>query len=551
MLYQWYELGHASIAPARAMAKAGELALTHPLNPFAHSDAGRQAAAAFELFERTTRAYEKPSFDITRTRVDGETVAVREHVVAERAFCRVIEFQREIDRARAMRDPNILIVAPMSGHHATLVKGAVEALLPTHNVYVTDWQNARDIQLEAGAFGLDDFIDEVSAQIEYFAGDVHVFAVCQPGVAVLAAVALMEMDASASVPKSVMLAGSPIDTRINPTFVNTFAETHSLAWYEQNVITTVPWPYRGHGRAVYPGFLQLSGFMAMNLERHLDAHRDLFGHLIEGNRAAADRHSAFYDHYLAVMDLPAAFYLDTIERVFLGHDLARGAFHYRERRVDLGAIRRCALMTIEGERDDITGVGQCGAAHGLCPHVAASARHRLIVADAGHFGIFSGSRFRAMVAPDITRFVRSNDPAHEETHDFSTYDCDAAEAAARGEGQKIDASSFDATADNDSAPDPTTVYLERAGLGLLGDPRHRARPDDYDIMSQTTKLWRFALDFVVDSLFGFEDIRRRSRTMASTHTSHTLTSSSVNHGEAGTVDADRQRQTRSRQQYVN
>ncbi len=551
MLYQWYELGHASMAPARAMAQVSGLALTHPLNPLSHFDAGRQAAAAFELFERTTRAYEKPAFGITTTRVDGNDVGVSERVVTERPFCRLIQFERALEKERAAMDPNILIVAPMSGHHATLVGGAVEALLPTHNVFVSDWQNARDVPVGAGEFGLDDFIDEVRAQIEHFAGDVHVFAVCQPGVAVLAAVALMEEEASAAVPKSVILAGSPVDTRVNPTFVNTFAEARPLDWFAQNVISEVPWPYAGHGRAVYPGFLQLSGFMAMNLDRHLDAHRDLFGHLIEGNREAIDRHHAFYDRYLAVMDLPAAFYLDTIEHVFLEHRLAKGTFHHRGRRVDPAAIRRSALMTIEGARDDITGVGQCAAAHELCRNVAATARHRVLVPDAGHFGIFSGSRFRAMVAPEITRFVRSNDPAHEERHDFTHYDPAAAEAAARGETQMIDASAYDRLADNDVNPDPTLAYLERAGVGILGDPRHRARPEDYDIVTQTTKLWRFALDLVIDSFFGFEDIRRRSRSMTATHRGHTLTSQTPGGGATGTHDAGQQRQVGSKQQQAN
>ena len=551
MLYQWYELGHASMAPMRAMAKVGELTLSHPLNPLSQFDAGRQAAAALDFFERTTRAYENPGFKINTTRVDGETVEVTERCITRSPFCQLVEFARDLPGNRAAQDPNLLIVAPLSGHHATLVKGAVEALLPTHNVFVTNWQNARDIPYEEGEFGLDDYIDDLRGMIEHFGGDVHVFAVCQPGVAVLATVALMEMDASDAVPKTVVLAGSPIDTRINPTFVNTFAQSRPLAWFQQNVITDVPRPYAGHGRAVYPGFLQLSGFMAMNLERHLDAHRNLFGHLIEGNHEAAARHHAFYDHYLAVMDLPAQYYLDTIERVFLAHHLPKGEFRQRGRLVDLTRINRAGLMTIEGARDDITGVGQCAAAHDLCSGIAASARHRVIVPEAGHFGIFSGSRFRKLVAPEITRFARSNDPAHEEQYDFTSYDEKAATAAARGESQLMDAGAFDPMADNDATPDPTMARLERAGLGLLGDPRHRAMPDDYDLVAQTSKLWRFAMEFVVDSFFGFEDIRRRSRSMTAIRRDNFVEQLDGAGSGTGTNDADQQRLVRSRQQHVN
>lgn len=551
MLYQWYELGHASMAPVRAMAKVGELALTHPLNPLSHFDPGRQVAAALDLFERTTRAYRNPGFNIRSTRVDGDDVNVTERCLIRRPFCRLVEFARDLPGDRASRDPNLLIVAPMSGHHATLVRGAVEALLPTHNVFVTDWQNARDVPLGEGEFGLDDYIDEMRAMIEYFGGDVHVFAICQPGVAVLATVSLMETDTSEAVPKTVILAGSPIDTRVNPTIVNTFAEARSLAWFEHNVISEVPWPYAGHGRAVYPGFLQLSGFMAMNLERHLDAHRHLFGHLIEGNHEAAARHHAFYDHYLAVMDLPAQYYLDTIERVFLAHHLPKGEFRHRGRLVDLNCIKRTGLMTIEGTRDDITGMGQCAAAHGLCPNVAAAARHRVTVPEAGHFGIFSGSRFRRLVAPEIVRFVRSNDPAHEEQYDFSRYSADAAAAAARGGPQIIDADAYDPIADNDVAPDPARMRLEQSGLGLLSDPSHRATPDDYDVFSQTIKLWRFAMEFVVDGWFGFEDVRRRSRSTIAISPNYATGKPEGAVSQTGTNGADRQLQVRSKQQQAN
>jgi poly(3-hydroxybutyrate) depolymerase len=550
MLYHWYELGQATMAPMRATAMAGGLALTHPFNPLAQFGFGRQAAATLDLFERATRAYGKPAFNITETRVDGAPVRVRERIVSRRAFVDLVAFDRDIDTARADRDPNILIVAPLSGHHATLVAGAVEALLPAHNVFVTDWRNARDVPASDGAFGLDDYIDDVRAMIEHFQGDAHVFAVCQPGVAVLAAVALLEMDASPAVPKSVILAGSPIDTRINPTFVNAFAEARPIAWYRDNVISEVPRPYAGAGRLVYPGFLQLTGFVGMNLERHLEAHRQLLGHLIEGNDDGIARHHSFYDNYLAVMDLPAAFYLDTIERVFLAHELPKGCFTHRGRRIDLARIRRCGLMTIEGEKDDITGVGQCRAAQALCPNVAGT-RAQTVVPGVGHFGIFSGSRFRALVAPEIARFVRSNDPAHEEATDFSSYNRDAALSAARGESLTIDPTRYDPVADTDAAPDPIAARLERAGVGLLGDPRHRAQPGDVDFFTQGMKLWQFAVELTVDSWFGFAEARRLSRSTSPSSRSHTTVEKPPQIGGPDTNDAMRQRRVRSQQQQAN
>jgi poly(3-hydroxybutyrate) depolymerase len=300
----------------------------------------------------------------------------------------------------------------MSGHFATLLRGTVQAFLPDHDVYITDWQDARHVPVSAGPFDLDDYIDTLASLFRYFEGDVHVFAVCQPSVPVLAATALMEAAGDPAVPRSLILAGGPIDTRINPTAVNLLAESKGTGWFERNVITRVPWPLQGCGRAVYPGFLQLSGFMMMNLDRHMRAHREMFHHLVHGDGDSAAKHRKFYDEYLAVMDLPAEFYLQTIDSVFVRHLLPRGLMTSRGRHVDLGAIRRPALMTVEGENDDITGTGQCSAALELCTGIPAARKNHFECPAVGHYGIFNGSRFRSEIAPRVTAFARAHG-AHE------------------------------------------------------------------------------------------------------------------------------------------
>jgi len=371
--------------------------------------AGRHAAAACEVFERTTRRYEKPEFGITATCVDGETVGVSEQNIWQRPFCRLMHFQRHIDPDRAAQDPRILLVAPMSGHFATLLRGTVETLLPDHEVFITDWQDARGIAVAQGTFDLDHYILYLREILCHLGGDVHLFAVCQSAVPALAAVALMEEDDEPNVPASLILAGGPVDTRISPTVVTRLAEERGTEWFRKNVITTVPWPNAGAGRAVYPGFLQLSGFMSMNLDRHVGAHNDLFVHLIQGDGDSAEKHREFYDEYLAVMDLTAEFYLQTIDTVFVRHALPRGKMMHRDRLVDLGQIRSVPLMTIEGERDDITGRGQCQAALDLCSSMPEAMKLHYECAGVGHYGIFNGSRFRLDIAPRITQFVRAHD----------------------------------------------------------------------------------------------------------------------------------------------
>ncbi len=398
------------MVPARAAAGSARSVLDNPFNPIMYTAMGRHASAALELFERTTRRYAKPEFGLTSTVVDGRSVAVSEHVAWSAPFCSLIHFKRDIDQERAARDPRVLIVAPMSGHFATLLRGTVEAFLPDHNVYITDWRDARMVPYTAGHFDLDDYIGYMRRMLELFAGDVHVFAVCQPAVPVLAAVALMEAEEDDNVPRSVTLAGGPVDTRVSPTVVNRMAEERGTAWFEHNVVTTVPWTQPGSGRPVYPGFLQLTGFMSMNLDRHANAHRALFDSLVDGDGDSAEKHRAFYDEYLAVMDLTGEFYLQTIDNVFVNHRLPKGELTHRGRRVDLGEIRRVAMMTIEGEKDDITGRGQCSAALYLTPALASERKYHYEAGGVGHYGIFNGSRFKSHILPRVAQFMRVNDP---------------------------------------------------------------------------------------------------------------------------------------------
>src|SRR5262249_7677809 len=373
---------------------------------------GRGTLAACEVFERATRHYGKPEFAIGRTKVAGRAVAVEEEVVREWPFCRLIRFKRAVPALRAAQHPRLLLVAPMSGHFATLLRGTVETFLPDHEVYITDWRDAREVPFSAGTFDLDDYIDVLIDMFRHFGGDVHAFAVCQPAVPVLAATALLEAEGG-PVPLSLILAGGPIDTRVSPTIVNALTEERGTDWFRRTVITQVPWPCAGRGRQVYPGFLQLSGFMTMNLDRHVAAQKDMFLNLVRGDGDSAEKHREFYDEYLAIMDLSAEFYLQTVDTVFVRHLLRRGLMMHRGRPVDLGRIRRPALMTIEGEKDDITGAGQCHAALDLCTGIASAAKRHFQCPQVGHYGIFNGSRFRAEIAPRIASFVRAHDPCAE------------------------------------------------------------------------------------------------------------------------------------------
>jgi poly(3-hydroxybutyrate) depolymerase len=389
----WYLLHEASqvmFHPARMVADLTKLACTHSLNPVTYTPSGRALVASCELFERTTRSYSKPVFNLPAS----------ERVVWQKPFCRVIAFGPPSDK------PKVLIVAPMSGHYATLLRGTVAAFLDSHQVFITDWSDAKHLPLSEGQFDLSDYVDYCRAMFEALGPDLHVMAVCQPAVPVLAAIALMEAEDDPLVPRSVTLLGGPIDTRQAPTKVNSFAQARDIGWFKRHCIHPVPERYQGRGRLVYPGFMQLSGFMAMNPDRHFSAHRDMFNHLIQGDGDSADRHREFYDEYLAVMDLTAEYYLQTLKTVFIDHLLPRGLMQHRGTPVDLKAVRRCAIMTVEGENDDITGRGQTVAALDLTPNLLAKKKKHHLQAKVGHYGVFNGSRFRREIAPRIKAFMK-------------------------------------------------------------------------------------------------------------------------------------------------
>lgn len=406
-LYHWYEASHAMLSPYRAMAEATKTALTNPFNPWGMTTVGKQIAAACEMFERTTRRYGKPQFNLPTALVGGARVAVTEKIVWSRPFCDLIHFERAIVKP-ARNDPKVLIVAPMSGHYATLLRGTVEAFLPEHEVFITDWADARMVPLAQGSFDLDDYVDYVMDMLRHLGPDTHVIAVCQPSVPVFMAVARMEATDDPCAPTTMTLMGGPIDTRSNPTAVNKLAHERGTEWFRRNVLTTVPFPHPGVMRQVYPGFLQITGFMTMNLDKHVDAHRDLFRNLVKGDGDLAQKHREFYDEYLAVMDLTAEFYMQTIERVFVEHHLPRGVMMHRGQPVDPGKIVRVALMTVEGENDDITGGGQTLAAQRLAVNLPDDKRVHYLQPEVGHYGVFNGSRFRAEVQPRIRDFIRTH-----------------------------------------------------------------------------------------------------------------------------------------------
>jgi len=407
-IYWLYEMGLAALNPSRAAADATRLFFKNPANPLAHTTYGKSIAATMELFERSTRRYRRPEWGIDSVTVGGESVPVHITSVWERPFCRLLHFERAFTRVPRRPQPKLLIVAPMSGHYPTLLRGTVETFLPNHDVYLTEWVDARMVPLADGRFDLDDYIDYIISMLHMLGGDVHVIAVCQPSVPVMAAVALMEADKNPYVPHSMVLMGGPIDTRINSNAVNKLAQDRGIDWFRSHVITKVPFPHPGFMRDVYPGFLQLHGFMSMNLDRHIEAHRNLFRHLVKGDGDSAQTHREFYDEYLAVMDLSAEFYLQTVDAVFIRHALPKGEMTHRGRRIDLAQIKRVALLTVEGEHDDISAVGQTEAAHRLCVNIPSEDKAHYLQPAVGHYGVFNGSRFRSEIAPRISDFVLSH-----------------------------------------------------------------------------------------------------------------------------------------------
>ena len=406
--YHMYEMAHAALVPARAVSDATKMLFKSQVNPLTHTPFGRNIAASAELFERLTRRYGKPNFGFETTSVNGVTVAVTEKIVWEKPFCRLIHFSRAAQLAKAQ--PSLLIVAPLSGHYATLLRGTVEAFLPHYEVYITDWADARMVPLSAGSFDLDDYIDYLIEIYQLLGKDItgaglHTLGVCQPSVPLIAAVARMEAENHPLAPASMTLMGGPIDTRRSPTAVNVLAQERGTEWFRRNCIFSVPFPYPGFGRQVYPGFLQLSGFMAMNMDRHVNAHVEMFNHLVKGDGDSAEKQRDFYDEYMAVMDLSADYYLQTIENVFVQHSLPKGEMKHRGKPVDLTAIRRTGLMTVEGEKDDISGVGQTYAAQELCVNIPAERKVHYLQNGVGHYGVFNGSRFRSEIAPRIRDFI--------------------------------------------------------------------------------------------------------------------------------------------------
>jgi len=416
MLYSFMELSRAAMLPWRTAANLTRQSLRNPLNPAAESFAGRATAAAADLFESLTRYYGKPEWGLSPFDLDGKPVQVETETVWEKPFCQLLHFKRDraaLARARGVKaseinDPKVLFIAPMSGHHATLLRGTVEAFLPDSEVYITDWTDARHVPVLEGRFDLDDFVEYVREMITALGEDVHVVSVCQPGPPALAAIALMAEDEDAARPATMTFMGSPIDTRKSPTVPNKLAEDRPFEWFRDNLIHTVPTVYPGGMRRVYPGFLQLTGFINMNYDRHVDAHWDFFNQLIEGDGDSADRHRAFYDEYLSVMDLTEEFYLQTISDVFQKHTLALGTMTVRGRPVRPQAITDVALLTVEGENDDISGVGQTQAAHTLCSSLPEALVQDYVQPGVGHYGVFNGRRFREEIAPKMKAFMHKH-----------------------------------------------------------------------------------------------------------------------------------------------
>ena len=409
MLYDAYELQRQWLASASAMASAGVQWLNDPANPFAYLGGGQVMASALEVFAHAAAPRGKPAFGLTGTVVDGREVAVSEEIVLQRPFGQLKRFVRD----GVAGGPKLLIVAPMSGHFATLLRGTVERMLPSADVYITDWHDAKLVPTAAGRFDLDDYMDYLVAFLEAIGpnegqGGTHMLAVCQPSVPCLAAVALMSADANPCRPKTLTMMGGPIDTREAPTAVNTLATERPFAWFEQNVIATVPLGHPGAGRRVYPGFLQLTGFMTMNLGNHMMSHWEMFKHLVAGDGEGAAATKAFYDEYRSVADMTAEFYLQTIDMVFQRHALPKGEMTHRGRRVDLAAITDVALLAVEGERDDISGLGQTKAALTLAKKLPRAKKKYLMAEGVGHYGIFNGSKWRDRIAPVVEGWIAAH-----------------------------------------------------------------------------------------------------------------------------------------------
>ena len=410
MLYQLHELNRAFLNPMMQWAETSAKLFSDPVSPLAHTPFSQRIAAGYELLYRLSKEYEKPLFNIGEVPVDGKPVGITEEVVEEKPFCRLIHFKKDLSarQSAALKQPTVLVVAPLSGHHSTLLRETVRALLQEHDVFITDWTDARMVPVEAGEFHLHDYVYYVQDFIRTLGPDVHVISVCQPTVPVLAAISLMASANDPKLPKSMTMMGGPIDARKSPTAVNDLATEKPFSWFENTVVYSVPANYPGFGRKVYPGFLQHAGFVAMNPRRHAQSHWDFYMHLRDGDDASAEEHRKFYDEYNAVLDMPAEFYLETIKVVFQDFNLARGTWEIEGKLVRPQDIKSVALFTIEGELDDISGSGQTQAAQELCSSIPKARKQHFTVPKAGHYGIFSGRRWREIVCPKIGEFIRAN-----------------------------------------------------------------------------------------------------------------------------------------------
>jgi poly(3-hydroxybutyrate) depolymerase len=404
MLYDAYEMQRSMMAGASAMADVGAGWWQNPANPFSYMGGSALISSALEVFAHASATRGKPAFGLTHTTVDGREVAVREEIVLRKPFGQLKRFVRE----GVEGGPKLLIVAPMSGHYATLLRGTVERMLPSADVHITDWRDARLVPMADGKFDLDDYVDYLIAFLEAMGPGAHMLAVCQPSVPAYAAAALMSADRHPCRPKTLTMMGGPVDTREAPTAVNTLATERPHAWFQQNVIATVPGNYPGAGRRVYPGFLQLAGFMSMNLGNHMTSHWEMYKHLVRGDGASADQTKDFYEEYRSVCDMTAEFYLQTIDVVFQTHALPRGEYIHRGRRVDPGAITDIGLLAIEGERDDISGIGQTKAALTIATALPDEKKHYLMAEGVGHYGIFNGSKWRDRIAPVVEGWIAAN-----------------------------------------------------------------------------------------------------------------------------------------------
>ncbi len=418
MLYQAHALFMEALQPLHHTAKTARYFYDHPLNPLKDFALTRYATAGCELFERLSAYYEKPEFGITKTVVDNTELMVREEVVIAKPYMNLVRFRKDFKLAglakkERPKQPKLLIVAPLSGHYATLLRNTVSRLLPELDIYITEWVNARNVPLAAGEMHLDDFVDDVIDSITHCGANTHVLAICQPVVPVMMALAVMSKAKDEHIPLTATMIAGPIDTSVNPSAINDYASTRDFEWFENNVIFDVPPGFEGEGQRVYPGFMQLSGFLSLNFNDHISKHYRFFHDLVKNDGDSSEAHRVFYNEYLAVLDISAPFYLETIKRVFIDNELSRGLASYRGEPIDLDAISETALFTIEGGQDDICGLGQTEAAHRICKNIPDDKRKHHVEAYVGHYGAWNGRRFRENVAPQIIDFIKQHHPREQ------------------------------------------------------------------------------------------------------------------------------------------